>query len=192
MIQALYTFEELRQNFIEIETVRAEKGRAEGQHCRVRPDLRASMQMRVDGLRVNTNHYIGSVPGIRIGDHFWYRIEMVIVGLHQQLEAGIAYIGKGNSPIEGVPLATSVVMKHSGNPYQDDNESGDIITYTGQGGLSHRSSGAHSVTDQVLHLSFRSEMYHCLFDFLFSCCGSGYPLSCLVLMKTVGVHETVF
>ncbi|CAK9229826.1 unnamed protein product [Sphagnum troendelagicum] len=149
VIQALYKFEELRQSFIEVEEARAAKGKAEGQAVRLRPDLRASVQMRIDGLRVNTNSIIGSVPGVHVGDHFWYRIEMVIVGLHQQLEAGIAFIGKSKSS-SGMSFATSIVIKHNGNPYLDDEENGNIITYTGQGGLSHRSPTAHSVADQVL------------------------------------------
>lgn len=146
VVQALYTFEELRQSFIGVEGARAAKGRAAGLRCNPRADLKASKQMKADGLRVNTAQCIGNVPGIHLGDRFWYRIEMVVVGLHQQLEAGIAYIGKNSSP-SGVSLATSIVIKHSSNPYQDDAENGDLITYTGQGG--NTTHGTNVSTHQV-------------------------------------------
>lgn len=63
--------------------------------------------MRIDGLQVNSSLIIGSVPGVHVGDHFWYWIEMVIVGLHQQLETGIAFIGKNKSS-SGMSFATSI------------------------------------------------------------------------------------
>lgn len=72
---------------------------------------------------MNTNEYIGNVPGIGVGDRFWYRIEMVVIGLHKQLEAGIAFISKTKAQVRarsGTSVATSIVMKHWGNPYQDD------------------------------------------------------------------------
>ncbi len=149
MIQALYTFEELRSHLREAEERRVAKGRAEGIACRERPDLKACTEMRLRGLQVNSNEYIGNVPGVCVGDSFWYRIEMVVIGLHKQLEAGIAFISRMKS-CSGISVATSIVMKHSGNPYRDDRDDGEFITYTGQGGLSNRSGAAHSVADQVL------------------------------------------
>ncbi|CAK9202226.1 unnamed protein product [Sphagnum troendelagicum] len=149
VIQALYTFEELRSQLREAEGRRVAKGRAEGIACRERPDLKACTEMRLRGLQVNSNEYIGNVPGVCVGDRFWYRIEMVVIGLHKQLEAGIAFISRMKS-CSGISVATSIVMKHSGNPYRDDRDDGELITYTGQGGLSNRSGAAHSVADQVL------------------------------------------
>eukprot|EP00253_Pinus_taeda_P015100 PITA_15100 len=80
-----------------------------------------------NNLYVNTGEQIvGAVPGVEVGDQFRYRIELCIVGLHRQIQAGIDFLKQGN-----VTLATSIVA--SGG-YEDDIDGGDVLIYTGHGG----------------------------------------------------------
>ncbi|KAK3119656.1 hypothetical protein QOZ80_9AG0673400 [Eleusine coracana subsp. coracana] len=99
--------------------------------CR-RADLKAGTLMMQNGWRINNRKIIGSVPGVEIGDIFFFRIEMCIVGLHAPAMAGIDYIsakhlGKDES------LAVSIIS--SGGYEKDDNDT-DVLVYTGQGGNS--------------------------------------------------------
>ncbi|CAJ1932903.1 unnamed protein product [Sphenostylis stenocarpa] len=98
---------------------------------RGRSDLRASAVMRNCGLWLNRDkRIVGSIPGVCIGDVFLYRMELCVVGLHGQPQAGIDYLPASLSS-NGEPIATSVIV--SGG-YEDDVDEGDVITYTGHGG----------------------------------------------------------
>ncbi|KAF3789538.1 Histone-lysine N-methyltransferase family member [Nymphaea thermarum] len=104
---------------------------------RSRPDLKAGSVMCSVGLSLNRERrFVGSVPGIEIGDLFFFRMEMVVIGLHCQLQAGIDYIPASRS-LTGEPIATSVVA--SGG-YEDDEDGGDVLIYTGHGGRIHFST----------------------------------------------------
>ncbi|KAF3774344.1 Histone-lysine N-methyltransferase H3 lysine-9 specific [Nymphaea thermarum] len=70
---------------------------------------------------------IGIVPGVEVGDEFQYRVELLIVGLHRQLQNGIDCLKQDDDTI----LATSIVA--SGG-YDDDFDSFDVLIYSGQGG----------------------------------------------------------
>ncbi|CAJ2674201.1 histone-lysine N-methyltransferase family member SUVH9-like [Trifolium pratense] len=98
---------------------------------RARSDLRASAVMRNHGLWLNRDkRIVGAIPGICIGDVFIYRMELVVVGLHGQPQAGIDYL-PGSMSSNGEPIATSVIV--SGG-YEDDVDQGDVIIYSGHGG----------------------------------------------------------
>ena len=84
---------------------------------------------------------MGAVPGVEVGDQFHYRIELCIVGLHRQGQAGIDFLKE-----ENVIVATSVVA--SGG-YEDDLDSGDVLIYTGQGGNNY-SGNKKQTEDQKL------------------------------------------
>ncbi|KAL6870999.1 hypothetical protein ACP4OV_014847 [Aristida adscensionis] len=97
-----------------------------------RADLTAGTLMMQNGLRINSLKSIGPVPGVEIGDIFFFRIEMCIVGLHAPAMAGIDYIsakyvGKDET------LAVSVI---SSGGYENNDEDTDVLVYTGQGGNS--------------------------------------------------------
>jgi euchromatic histone-lysine N-methyltransferase len=67
-------------------------------------DWKADTLMMQNGLRINNLKTIGPVPGVEIGDIFFFRIEMCIVGLHAPGMAAIDYIsakrvGKDDSSI---------------------------------------------------------------------------------------------
>lgn len=98
---------------------------------RVRSDLKASTTMRSRGLWLNRDkRIVGAIPGICIGDVFLYRMELCVVGLHGQPQAGIDYL-PGSMSSNGEPIATSVIV--SGG-YEDDVDEGDVIIYSGHGG----------------------------------------------------------
>nr|XP_016515309.1 PREDICTED: histone-lysine N-methyltransferase family member SUVH9-like [Nicotiana tabacum] len=98
---------------------------------RSRGDLKASQIMREHGLWLSRDkRTVGAIPGIIVGDLFLYRMELCVVGLHGTPQAGIDYL-PANQSSNGEPIATSVIA--SGG-YEDDEDAGDVIIYTGQGG----------------------------------------------------------
>ena len=107
-----------------------------------RPDLKAGNIMMTKGVRTNSKKHIGVVPGVEIGDIFFFRFELCLVGLHSPSMAGIDYLGSKISQ-EEEPLAVSIV---SSGGYEDNAEDGDVLIYSGQGGV-NRDKGA---SDQKL------------------------------------------
>lgn len=113
---------------------------------RLQGDARAASLMRYRGLWLNRDkRIVGAIPGIYVGDLFFYRMELVVLGLHCQSQAGIDFLPASMSP-NGEPIATSVIV--SGG-YEDDIDDGDVIIYTGHGGQDkHKHS--RQVVDQKL------------------------------------------
>ncbi|RWV95719.1 hypothetical protein GW17_00041632 [Ensete ventricosum] len=98
---------------------------------RSRPDLKAATVMGDRDLWLNRDRrIIGAIPGITIGDVFFFRMELCVLGLHGQIQAGIDYVPASRSST-GEPLATSIIV--SGG-YEDDEDSGLVLVYTGHGG----------------------------------------------------------
>ena len=98
---------------------------------KARGDLRASNMMKNCGLWLNRDkRIVGAIPGVCVGDVFLYRMELCVVGLHGQPQAGIDYLPSSMSS-NGEPIATSVIV--SGG-YEDDLDEGDVIIYSGHGG----------------------------------------------------------
>ncbi|WOK98757.1 hypothetical protein Cni_G07469 [Canna indica] len=98
---------------------------------RNRPDLRAAALMADRDLWLNRERrIIGSIPGISVGDVFFFRMELCVIGLHGQVQAGIDYVPASQST-SGEPIATSIIV--SGG-YEDDDDKGKVLIYTGQGG----------------------------------------------------------
>lgn len=94
-------------------------------------NLKASRLMEESELCLHKGqHLVGSVPGVEIGDLFFYRKELCMFGLHRPLQSGIDYRSAHRSSF-GVPIATSIVL--SGG-YEDDDDKGDELVYSGQGG----------------------------------------------------------
>ncbi|KAK9275953.1 hypothetical protein L1049_023228 [Liquidambar formosana] len=92
-----------------------------------RVDLQAARILKEKGKYVNTGKQIlGPVLGVEVGDEFHYRVELVIVGIHRQFQAGIDYVKQ-----RGEVIATSIVA--SGG-YADDLDNSDVLIYTGSGG----------------------------------------------------------
>ncbi|MCI06496.1 Histone-lysine N-methyltransferase H3 lysine-9 specific SUVH1-like, partial [Trifolium medium] len=110
-----------------------------------RADLKVGNICMTKGIRTNVTKRVGAVPGVEIGDIFFFRMELCIVGLHAQSMGGIDALH-----ITGVreeeTLAVSIV---SSGEYDDEAEDGDVIIYTGQGGNFNKKD--KHVSDQKLH-----------------------------------------
>lgn len=92
-----------------------------------RVDLEAFTILKDRGIFAKSGkQIIGAIPGVEVGDKFHYRVELILIGLHHQIQGGIAYGNFG-----GKVLATSIVA--SGG-YADDLHNKDTLIYTGQGG----------------------------------------------------------
>ncbi|PQP92216.1 histone-lysine N-methyltransferase family member SUVH9-like [Prunus yedoensis var. nudiflora] len=116
---------------IRILSVAEEEKRAPGLGRRARGDLRAASVLRDRGLWLNRDkRIVGSIPGVYVGDIFFFRMELCVVGLHGQVQAGIDYLPASQSS-NHEPIATSIIV--SGG-YEDDEDAGDVIIYTGHGG----------------------------------------------------------
>lgn len=94
-----------------------------------RPDLRAGALFMSKGIRTNIQKRIGAVPGVEVGDIFFFRMELCLVGLHAPSMAGIDYTSVRNG--EEDPFAVSIV---SSGGYEDLAEDADVLIYSGQGG----------------------------------------------------------
>uniref|UniRef100_A0A1J3DE63 Histone-lysine N-methyltransferase, H3 lysine-9 specific SUVH3 n=1 Tax=Noccaea caerulescens TaxID=107243 RepID=A0A1J3DE63_NOCCA len=104
---------------------------------------KAAGTMMSNGVRTNMKKRVGTVPGVEVGDIFFSRIEMCLVGLHMQTMAGIDYItSKVGSDEE--PLATSIV---SAGRYDGEAQDPESLIYSGQGGNADKNGQA---SDQKL------------------------------------------
>ncbi|CAA3017331.1 histone-lysine N-methyltransferase, H3 lysine-9 specific SUVH1-like [Olea europaea subsp. europaea] len=94
-----------------------------------RPDLKAGALLMTKGVRTNNTKRIGHVPGVEVGDIFFFRMELCIVGLHFPSMAGIDYL---KTTMNEETVAVSIV---SSGGYDDEGEDGDVLIYSGHGGL---------------------------------------------------------
>lgn len=127
----------------EVDTKRASK----------RPDLKAITKMMQNGTILYPDKMIGALPGIEVGDHFFSRAEMVVLGLHSHWLNGIDYMGVKYASMEQYktkgftfPLAVCIVLS---GMYEDDLDNSEDVIYTGQGGHDLLSS-KRQIKDQKL------------------------------------------
>lgn len=107
------------------------RSNVDGRVVRLRGDLKAAALMNTKDLWLNRDkRIVGAIPGIYVGDVFFFRTELCVLGIHGQLQAGIDFLSSSHSS-NGEPIATSVIV--SGG-YEDDEDTGDEIVYTGHGG----------------------------------------------------------
>lgn len=81
----------------------------------------SSLELKVDSLS------IGSVPGVEIGDEFNLRVELCMLGIHRQLQAGIDFF-----KLDGRLLARSIISSGSSR-YSDDGHISEVLIYSGSG-----------------------------------------------------------
>lgn len=138
IIQILMVYNLLRRRIIQLE-----ESRGDNPGFTRRPDMTAGTMLMSKGIRTNKRKIIGVVPGIEVGDIYFFRMEMSLAGLHAPVMAGIDYMGVNISSVEE-PLAVSIV---SSGGYEDKDEDGDVLIYSGQGGVDRRDG---KVFDQKL------------------------------------------
>ncbi|KAH6772218.1 hypothetical protein C2S51_010622 [Perilla frutescens var. frutescens] len=100
-----------------------------------RPDLKACNLLMTKGVRTNNSKRIGHVPGVDVGDIFFFRMELCLVGLHAPSMAGIDYMSVKITLTEE-PVAVSIVA--SGGYEDDDGDDCNVLIYSGQGGVQRR------------------------------------------------------
>ncbi|ONK55589.1 uncharacterized protein A4U43_UnF1230 [Asparagus officinalis] len=81
-------------------------------------------------LRINMNKKLGPVPGVEVGDMFYFRFEMCLIGLHSQIMAGIDTM-TAKFDNENDVVAVCIV---SAGVYDNEDDDVDAIVYSGQGG----------------------------------------------------------
>ncbi|XP_006414898.2 histone-lysine N-methyltransferase family member SUVH9 [Eutrema salsugineum] len=124
---------------------------------RGRPDSKAASLMKDRLLWMNRDkRIVGSIPGVQVGDIFFFRLELCVVGLHGQTQAGIDYL-IGSRSSNGEPIATSVIV--SGG-YEDDDDQGDVIMYTGHGGQDKLGRQAEHQKLEGGNLAMERSMYY--------------------------------
>ncbi|KAJ0234809.1 Histone-lysine N-methyltransferase [Hirschfeldia incana] len=123
----LARYEALRRRFSQLEDAReAVSG------INKRADLKAGSTCMSRGVRTNAKKRPGVVPGVEIGDVFFFRFEMCLVGLHSPSMAGIDYLAVKEGEEETmITIATSIV---SSGYYDNEENDPDVLVYTGQGG----------------------------------------------------------
>ncbi|KAK7259683.1 hypothetical protein RIF29_25296 [Crotalaria pallida] len=125
VILVLMTFDALRRRLCQLEDAKeVTTGSIK------RADLKACNNLMSKGIRTNMRKRVGVVPGVEIGDIFFFRMELCIVGLHAQSMGGIDALHI-RGEFEEETLAVSIV---SSGEYDDEAEDNDVIIYTGQGG----------------------------------------------------------
>ncbi|KAG2240281.1 hypothetical protein Bca4012_024303 [Brassica carinata] len=142
--------------FLILEEMREEFGMM-GSRRRGRPDSKAASMMKERFLWLNRDkRIVGSIPGVQVGDIFFFRLELCVMGLHGQTQAGIDYL-IGSRSSNGEPIATSVIV--SGG-YEDDDDQGDVIIYTGHGGQDKLGRQAEHQKLEGGNLAMERSMYY--------------------------------
>jgi [histone H3]-lysine9 N-dimethyltransferase len=116
----LMIFDALRRRFLQL---------AEIQDAKQNAQLKAGSIMTSGNLKANMGKHMGPVPGVHVGDIFFFRMEMCIIGLHAPIMGGIDYMTKYGDEVE--PVAICIV---SSGGYENDEDDPDVLIYTGQGG----------------------------------------------------------
>lgn len=119
-----------------------------------RADLKTLKQMGYEGSMVNADlrGVTGDLPGLEVGCEFHNKCEMQVLGMHRKWLSGIDYVSTAAAE-DGVSYATAVV---SSGGYEDDEDDGDELWYTGEGGndllSSRRQTAAQRLTKGNLAL----------------------------------------
>ena len=118
----LQTFDAIRRRLMQVDEVTGAASRAE---------MKSGSSMSRINLRANSGKRIGPIPGIFIGDIFFFRLEILLAGLHQQSMGGI-----DSAAVEfpgSITDTVAVSIVSSGGTYDDDTHSIDSLVYSGQG-----------------------------------------------------------
>ncbi|MCO5592014.1 hypothetical protein L7F22_046008 [Adiantum nelumboides] len=99
---------------------------------------------------------VGVIPGLEVGDIFYFRMELSCAGMHGPIQAGIDYLNAKETKYGDI-VAISII---SSGGY-DAKDEGDELIYTGQGGKSGLDN--KTMEDQKLergNLAMKESMKH--------------------------------
>jgi [histone H3]-lysine9 N-dimethyltransferase len=122
----LMTFEALRRRHLQLDKTQETSKRA---------DLKSGAIMMAGNLRANAGKRIGIVTGIEVGDIFYFRMELCIIGLHAPSMGGIDYVTTKFGD-EDDSVAICIV---AAGVYDNDDDDPDVLIYSGSGG-NHKNS----------------------------------------------------
>ncbi|KAJ1285879.1 hypothetical protein BS78_03G312200 [Paspalum vaginatum] len=126
----LMTFEALRRRHLQLD---------EAQETSKRADLKAGAIMMASNLRANTGKRIGVVPGVEVGDIFYFRMELCVIGLHAPSMAGIDYM---TAKFGDEDDSVAICIVAAGGYDNNDDDTG-VLVYSGSGGNSKNSEERH-------------------------------------------------
>ncbi|KAE8787630.1 Histone-lysine N-methyltransferase, H3 lysine-9 specific SUVH1 [Hordeum vulgare] len=129
--EVLMTFEALRRRYLQVD---------QAQESSKRPDLKVGAMMMARNLRANIGKRIGVVPGIEIGDIFYFRMELCIIGLHSPTMAGIDYMTHTFGDKDDDSVAICIV---AAGVYENEDDATDTLVYSGSGGSSKNNEEMH-------------------------------------------------
>ncbi|KAG6494274.1 histone-lysine N-methyltransferase, H3 lysine-9 specific SUVH1-like [Zingiber officinale] len=117
----LMNFDSLRRRLLQVDEAKDESNH----HY-----LKAGSIMSARNVKTNVGKRIGSIPGVEVGDIFYFRFEMNLIGLHSLSMAGIDYLTTSFGD-KDEPIAICVV---SSGGYENEEDDIDVLIYSGQGG----------------------------------------------------------
>ncbi|KAG8055033.1 hypothetical protein GUJ93_ZPchr0001g32458 [Zizania palustris] len=126
----LMTFEALRRRHLQLD---------ETQETSKRADLKVGAIMMASNLRANIGKRIGTVPGVEIGDIFYFRMELCIIGLHAPSMGGIDYM---NAKFGDEDDSVAICIIAAG-VYENNDDDTDTLVYSGSGGISKNNEDRH-------------------------------------------------
>uniref|UniRef100_A0ACD5VW07 Uncharacterized protein n=1 Tax=Avena sativa TaxID=4498 RepID=A0ACD5VW07_AVESA len=129
--EVLMTFEALRRRHLQLD---------EAQETGKRADLKAGAIMMAKNLRANMGRRIGVVPGIEIGDIFYFRMELCVIGLHAPSMAGIDYMTAKFADGDDDSVAICIV---AAGGYENEDDATDTLVYSGSGGNNKNNEDMH-------------------------------------------------
>ncbi|XP_074321768.1 histone-lysine N-methyltransferase, H3 lysine-9 specific SUVH5-like [Silene latifolia] len=110
-----------------------------------RVDIEANKELTREGKIRKAEHKFGSVPGVKVGDMFHYRIELVIAGLHRRFQGGI-----DTKEDNGEKFATCIVANEG---HLDNMSDPNVLSYIGEGGTSKSNEVDQTLTAGNLGLN---------------------------------------
>ncbi|XP_058106825.1 histone-lysine N-methyltransferase, H3 lysine-9 specific SUVH3-like [Magnolia sinica] len=128
--KTMITFDGLRRRLLQVNI------------ATTRPDLVAGAIMTSKGLDVNMRKISGPTKGIKIGDIFFFRYEISLIGLHSTVMGVLDYMTLKFGNEEDI-VAVSLVS----GPQEDDLDDPDVMVY-----VEHKAVSDHSVQSGNLAL----------------------------------------
>ncbi|KAK9667969.1 hypothetical protein RND81_13G024800 [Saponaria officinalis] len=96
-----------------------------------RVDIEAKTQLSREGKLIGKDGLkFGEISGVEVGDKFYYRVELVIVGLHRLFQGGIDAMESGGDRYATCIVANEGHLDKMGDP--------NVLSYGGEGGTLKR------------------------------------------------------
>uniref|UniRef100_A0ACD5TA12 Uncharacterized protein n=3 Tax=Avena sativa TaxID=4498 RepID=A0ACD5TA12_AVESA len=102
-------------------------------------DQKAGAIMNASNIRANVGKKVGTAPGVEIGDIFYFRMELCIIGLHAPSMGGIDYMSAKFGNDED---SVAICIVAAGG-YENEDDDADTLVYSGSGGNSKNTEEMH-------------------------------------------------